>query len=166
MNKRNDKNRRSSIKKGLLFATVAFIAIPSCGKEPRQLLPTKPESIEYITVAALQDRFFGWPANNGLWQWDNGREILVGFTNGNFEDQDGHNIGKEQLTNLARSTDGGKTWEREDPYILNNVSVLTTPILHCAWQLEAIMEPRTRMVAFSSHTPGVKNGKVHTGLMT
>lgn len=71
--------------------------------------------IKYITVASEKGRFLGWPANNGMWKWDNGQEILVGFTNGNFEEQSGHNIGDEQLTNLARSKDGGQTWVREDP---------------------------------------------------
>mgnify|MGYP002065827267 CR=1 FL=1 len=115
MNKQTEKNRRGFIKKGLLFTTVAMIAFPQCVSESSHSQSEKTVNIEYITVAAQQDRFFGWPANNGMWHWDNGKEILVGFTNGNFEDQDGHNIGKEQLTNLARSTDGGKTWERGDP---------------------------------------------------
>jgi hypothetical protein len=71
----------------------------------------------------------GWPANNGLWQWEDGREILVGFTNGNFEQQDGHNIGNERLTNLARSTDGGETWTREDPenFVGDNGEVKPSP---------------------------------------
>ena len=50
-----------------------------------------------------------------MWKCDNGREILVGFTDGSYQEQSGHNIGKEQLTNLARSKDGGKTWIWEDP---------------------------------------------------
>ena len=115
MNKQTDKNRRDFIKKSLVVTTGTLVAFPSCIKAGSPLQPAKPKEIKYLTVAAKQDRFFGWPANNGMWQWDNGREILLGFTNGNFEDQDGHNIGKERLTNLARSTDGGKSWERQDP---------------------------------------------------
>lgn len=115
MKKQNDKNRRDFIKKSLLFSAGTFVAFPACSKDALSMPPAKEQGIKYLTVAALKDRFFGWPANNGMWQWDNGREILLGFTNGNFEEQDGHNIGKEQLTNLARSTDGGETWEREDP---------------------------------------------------
>jgi hypothetical protein len=68
-----------------------------------------------------QDKFGGWPANNGLWTWDNGKEILVGYTYGNFVEQKGHNIEgmSEQAdglgNRLARSTDGGLTWESEEP---------------------------------------------------
>ena len=115
MNTQAETNRRGSIIKGLLFSSVALIAFPHCVSEGSRSNSAKTENIAYITVAARQDRFFGWPANNGLWQWDNGREILVGFTNGNFEEQDGHNIGDERLTNLARSTDGGETWIWADP---------------------------------------------------
>ncbi len=68
-----------------------------------------------------KDKFGGWPANNGLWTWDNGKEILVGYTYGPFVEQKGHNIEgmseyAEDLGNrLARSTDGGRTWKSEDP---------------------------------------------------
>jgi len=115
MNAQTEKNQRGFIVKGLLLATIALITFPNCGGEGSRSHSAKTQNIEYFTVAAQQDRFFGWPANNGLWQWDNGREILVGFTNGNFEEQDGHNIGDERLTNLARSTDGGESWTWEDP---------------------------------------------------
>lgn len=110
-----DKNSRELIKNGILFAIASSMIFPSCGRKSSQLQTEEPVSIEYITVGTQQDRFFGWPANNGMWQWDNGKEILLAFTNGNFEEQDGHNIGEEQLTNLARSTDGGNTWEHHDP---------------------------------------------------
>ena len=115
MNKQTEQNPRGFIKKALLFTAVTFLVFPACISENIYSQPAEPVNIKYITVAARQDRFFGWPANNGMWQWDNGREILVGFTNGNFEEQDGHNIGDERLTNLARSTDGGETWVRKDP---------------------------------------------------
>lgn len=65
-------------------------------------------------------RFAGWPANNGVWQWGS-NEILVGFSEGAFVEQAGHNIeGKSDDTPtikslLARSTDGGKTWQQEEP---------------------------------------------------
>jgi len=68
-----------------------------------------------------KDKFGGWPANNGLWTWNNGKEILVGYTYGPFVEQKGHNVlGKteysEDLGNrLARSTDGGLTWRSEVP---------------------------------------------------
>ena len=62
-------------------------------------------------------RFGGWPANNGIWIWDN--EILVGFSRGYYKDlgPEMHNIDREKPENhmLARSLDGGETWTIEDP---------------------------------------------------
>jgi photosystem II stability/assembly factor-like uncharacterized protein len=68
-----------------------------------------------------KDKCGGWPANNGIWTWNNGKEILVGYTYGNFVEVPGHNIEgyndtfKNYKSRLARSTDGGKTWKQEDP---------------------------------------------------
>jgi hypothetical protein len=61
-------------------------------------------------------RFVGWPANNGVWSWDN--EILVGFSRGHFKaNESGHSVDrdKENHTALARSLDGGETWKLEEP---------------------------------------------------
>lgn len=30
-------------------------------------------ALEHVVVASEEGRFFAWPANNGLWSWDNGR---------------------------------------------------------------------------------------------
>lgn len=66
------------------------------------------------SIAAIEDgRFHGWPANNGAWQW--GDEILVGFTQGEFDKSDGHNIKGIEHSEFARSLDGGKTWTMFDP---------------------------------------------------
>lgn len=73
----------------------------------------EPEGIEHVVVAIEKDRFHGWPANNGAWQW--GDEFLVGYTQGDFVIDDGHNIEGIQESKFARSTDGGKTWEMFDP---------------------------------------------------
>lgn len=129
MKKQNVKNPGICMQAGLLFTIISFIALSACVNNNGQSKQIKEQHIKYLTVAAQQDRFFGWPANNGLWQWDEGREILVGFTNGNFEQQDGHNIGDERLTNLARSTDGGQTWTREDPenFVGDNGEVKPSP---------------------------------------
>jgi hypothetical protein len=71
--------------------------------------------IEHEIVAIQKDHFHGWPANNGVWVW--GNEILVGFTQAEYEKTDDHNI-KENTpfrSLLARSKDGGKTWIMFDP---------------------------------------------------
>jgi hypothetical protein len=70
----------------------------------------------HVVVASKAGRFLAWPANNGVWTWDGGREILVGHSNGPWEPiEDGHKIGSPILTNLVRSLDGGRTWASEDP---------------------------------------------------
>ena len=66
------------------------------------------------SVAAIEkDRFHGWPANNGAWQW--GDEFLVGFTQGELAERQGHNIAGIQRSKFARSLDGGVTWQMFDP---------------------------------------------------
>jgi hypothetical protein len=77
--------------------------------------------VKNVIVASESGKFCGWPANNGDWTWDNGREILVGYSFQDFVEQPGHNIkgltgtAPDIITRLARSTDGGLTWTSEDP---------------------------------------------------
>jgi len=60
--------------------------------------------------------FYGWPANNGIWTWNRGREILLGFSYGKFVEQAGHNTFEQKDDDgLARSLDGGLTWQVENP---------------------------------------------------
>jgi len=74
-----------------------------------------------VIVAGEPGKFCGWPANNGIWRWDSGREILVGFSFGDYIEQQGHNLkgGSDAalgvVSLLARSRDGGRTWTVEDP---------------------------------------------------
>jgi hypothetical protein len=73
--------------------------------------------VRHVKVYAEPGRFGGWPANHGLWSWQN--EILVGFSAGYFKDNGpnrhaiDHDKAEEHL--LARSRDGGETWTVEDP---------------------------------------------------
>lgn len=67
----------------------------------------------HVFVAGHPEKFCGWPANNGAWQW--GDEILVGFTEGDFVESRSHNLRGIQHSKFARSTDGGETWSAFDP---------------------------------------------------
>jgi hypothetical protein len=71
----------------------------------------------HVKVYAEPGRFGGWPANHGIWSWDD--EILVGFSAGHFRDygDNRHAIDRERPEEhlLARSKDGGKTWKIENP---------------------------------------------------
>jgi hypothetical protein len=76
--------------------------------------------VEHRIVFAEYGRFAGWPANNGVWKWSRtdetgGDEILVGFTTGAYVVHSGHNIDKPYANQLARSLDGGLTWQVESP---------------------------------------------------
>ena len=69
---------------------------------------------KHFTAAGGAGNFYGWPANNGAWTWDGGREILVGFSYGRFVEQEGHNTFEQKdYDGLARSLDGGITWKIE-----------------------------------------------------
>ena len=73
--------------------------------------------IKHMKVYFEPGRFGGWPANNGIWSWEN--EILVGFARGYHKDlgPEMHNIDREKPEEhmFARSLDGGETWVIEDP---------------------------------------------------
>lgn len=59
--------------------------------------------------------FSGWPANKGAQAWHWGDELLVGFVNGVHEERDGHDWAPPLRVLLARSTDGGETWNVSRP---------------------------------------------------
>ncbi len=75
------------------------------------------EDVRHVKVYYEPGMYAGWPANNGAWIW--GNEILVGFTQGYYQDlgPEYHNINREKANYhlLARSLDGGETWSIEDP---------------------------------------------------
>ncbi|MHB1459887.1 MAG: sialidase family protein [Armatimonadota bacterium] len=89
--------------------------------------------MKHVIVAGEPGMFAGWPANNGMWSWDHGREILVGFTYGRFIEQAGHNIEGMGDTatglhsRLARSTNGGLSWQVESPEHFVGDGVVATP---------------------------------------
>lgn len=78
---------------------------------------TEANNVEHITVFHKKGKFGGWPANFGIWNW--GSEILVGFAQGSYKNlgTERHNIDREKPEHhlMARSKDGGVTWEIEDP---------------------------------------------------
>jgi hypothetical protein len=75
-----------------------------------------PGPIKNTDVYKVEGRFGGWPANHGIWIW--GNEILVGFEAGYFDaTASGHAINRAKPAEhlLARSLDGGETWQIEKP---------------------------------------------------
>jgi hypothetical protein len=74
------------------------------------------EEIRHLKIYHEPGRFGGWPANHGIWSW--GDEILVGFCTAWYMDRgSGHAVDPDKPEHhvLARSLDGGETWELEYP---------------------------------------------------
>ena len=75
----------------------------------------EPKVIKSVPVYKTPGRYGGWPANHGIWAWNN--EILVGFSAAYFKwlgpDQHPYARDKPEEPYLARSLDGGETWSIE-----------------------------------------------------
>ena len=73
-------------------------------------------SVQHGFVYKESGQFAGWPANGGIWHW--GDEILVRFQIGTYKADSGHGhaIEREKPSRqiLARSLDGGATWQPEE----------------------------------------------------
>lgn len=75
-----------------------------------------------VVVYREAGQFGGWPANHGIWIWDN--EIVLGHRVGKFKIvKSGHAIDRQtpQIDVQARSVDGGLTWTKEKPAALARV---------------------------------------------
>jgi hypothetical protein len=72
----------------------------------------------HVMVYDQPDRFAAWPANGGLWVWDD--EMVVAFEVNWFRDRpdamDGHATDRSRSNEdfIARSKDGGKTWTNKE----------------------------------------------------
>lgn len=77
---------------------------------------------QQIIVYREKNRYAGWPANVGLWHWDN--EIVVGFGLAYCKDNGPgrHPVDHDRrgYCALARSFDGGLSWQTEIPPDLNH----------------------------------------------
>jgi hypothetical protein len=125
-------NRKTFLKQsGLALATGILSGRLTPGthrRAPRGAALAVP-GVRHVTVAAREGRFLGWPANNGLWAWEGGRELLVGFSEGEYVLQEGHNVGPRIESYLARSLDGGRSWSREEPenYVGSGIEPVPSP---------------------------------------
>lgn len=77
----------------------------------------QPAAPEHVVVYKEAGRFGGWPANHGIWSWDN--EIVVGFSAAYFQwkspEVHPYDSTRPEEPRLARSLDGGKSWTIEAP---------------------------------------------------
>ena len=105
------------MKKTLLkksFIMLPFLILAACAGSGDKSDDNKTDPVIQAIVYHQEGRFAGWPANNGAWSFDKD-EMLVGFTEATYVLKKGHNIEKPYRSWLARSTDGGESWEAWDP---------------------------------------------------
>ena len=95
--------------------SLVILLIMSCNAQSQEE-STSDNEIQHKVVFSEGERFAGWPANNGIWVWEN--EILVGFVEADYKETKGlHTYDPTSAKNkYARSKDGGKTWTIEDAY--------------------------------------------------
>ena len=97
----------------VIFGLMTVLASSTCVAQQTGSHAVSPR---HVDVYAIAGRFGGWPANHGIWSWDD--EILVGFSAGYYKDLgDRHHIDRRKPEEhlLARSRDGGETWSIENP---------------------------------------------------
>lgn len=74
-----------------------------------------PKVIKHVTVYSEPGRYGGWPANHGIWSW--GNEILVGYSAAYYKwlgpEVHPYDRSRPEEPYLARSLDGGETWNIE-----------------------------------------------------
>jgi len=112
-------------------AIVIFAAFCVLGFFVREVQAEKPNKsigslgghspLENVIVYKEPGRFCGWPANYGMWHWDN--EIVVGFKLGYYQAKErSHSIDRDMPVEdvMARSVNGGRTWKLEKPKGLNS----------------------------------------------
>lgn len=90
------------------------LAITAAILAPTLLLADDPIMSKTVVIYREPGRYGGWPANQGMWQWDD--EIVVGFKGAWYKAaKSGHAVDPEKPSELwqARSIDGGLTWKVE-----------------------------------------------------
>jgi len=97
----------------LLAAILCFaFTLCPCVAQPDFLSKSTP--LKHLIIFSKPDKFAAWPANNGVWMWE-AKEILVGFSYGDYKVKESHDITGPTFNVLGRSTDGGRTWKIEYP---------------------------------------------------
>lgn len=110
------KQNKPKYNKISIVIYIILFFLSSCENKNAVKTISKEKEIKHSIVFYEEGRFAGWPANHGIWIWDN--EILVGFVEAAHMDSEGfHTYDRSTATNkYARSRDGGETWTIEDAY--------------------------------------------------
>lgn len=76
---------------------------------------SKNKELQHIIVYHESGKFAAWPANGGMWAWDD--ELLVCYSAADHEVKQGHTYDLKTARNqFARSKDGGLTWQMENAW--------------------------------------------------
>jgi hypothetical protein len=104
-------------RKGFLNYLVAFSCIGLLSFNSGQISDQEYDmGIKHGIVYYEEGKYAGWPANHGIWTWDN--EILVGFIEASYADRPGFHTydPRTSMVKYARSMDGGIKWTIENAY--------------------------------------------------
>ncbi|MDZ7693655.1 MAG: sialidase family protein [Balneolaceae bacterium] len=100
-----------------ILPVVLFLSCTDADEAERQTATQNPHDPRHSKVYYEEESYAGWPANHGIWSWDD--EILFGFVKADHEQEAGGLHTYDQSTTrikYARSLDGGKTWTIKDAY--------------------------------------------------
>lgn len=119
-----------------LTAGIVLISVFSLICSNKGVAQNQNDNIKHLKVYYEEGMFAGWPANNGIWSWED--EILVGFVAAEHMERRGHTYDSSTSKyKYARSFDGGESWEIEDAYESGH-----TAIAHDHRDIEAISTPQ------------------------
>jgi hypothetical protein len=94
---------------------LTYFIVTSCNTIKSNSDKGASNNVQHKVVYFEDGRFAAWPANGGMWAWDN--EILVCFTVAHHAEKSGHTYDGATARNMfARSLDGGESWAMEDAF--------------------------------------------------
>jgi hypothetical protein len=114
----NQTNSSITIRLGLATALISVSGLGSSAQAQQE-----DKHIEHKVVFQQDEKYAGWPANHGIWVWED--EILVGFVEASFKQTTPglHTYDPSTAENqYARSLDGGETWKIEDAYSIGQTA--------------------------------------------
>lgn len=112
----NATKSRTAIRYSLMLLLSMGIAAACTTDVPQAPVSEENDGVQHVRVYYEEGRFAGWPANLGIWSWQD--EILVGFVEARHRDDGGFHTYDQSTARdkFARSTDGGLTWVVEDAF--------------------------------------------------
>jgi hypothetical protein len=121
------------VKSALIFLIIGFCASFSHATVDTNKPDVDSFNTKIINLIAYkeQNKFCGWPANEGIWSW--GDEILAGFEIATFIKSDKtHSIDRnsEKHIYFVRSKDGGRTWNVEKSKDIQPPAYLEDPNMY------------------------------------